>query len=122
MLASVQPAMSMARLQRWSAVLARAVSLAVLLVGIGFAAYAGVQWLQTAHWQPLTVNGALASSPGTREWIGHPRSWLGLHRVVSWFLRVPIFLLVTALGIALVMLTAPVPAENAETGATWSPR
>ena len=89
------------RARRLSGVLIRAFSFAVFLAGIGLAVYAGVQWLQTAHWQPLTVDGALASWPATRDWIAHPRSWLGLHRVVDWVVRVPVFLIVMVLGAAM---------------------
>jgi hypothetical protein len=98
---------SLQHARRWSAILFRAFSLAVFLAGIGFAGHAGVQWLQTAHWQPLTINGTLASWPTTREWIAHPHSWLGLHRVVEWVLRVPLFLIVTLLGAALLIISAP---------------
>jgi ABC-type cobalamin transport system permease subunit len=93
--------------RRLSAILVRASGLVVFLAGTVLAAYAGVQWLQTAHWQPLTINGALASSPMTRDWIAHPHSWLGLHQVVVWTLRVPVFLIVTLLGVALLVLSDP---------------
>jgi hypothetical protein len=91
--------------RRLSAILLRVFSLAVFSAGLGFAGYAGVQWLQTAHWQPLTVNGALAIWPTTRNWIAHPYSWLGLHRVVVWTLHVPVFVLVSILGAALLIVT-----------------
>ena len=100
--------------QPLSARLLRAFSLVVLLIGIGFAVWAGVQWLQTARWQPLTVNGALATWPTTREWIAHPRSWLGLHRVVAWFVRVPVFVIVTLLGGALLLISAEEPVDWAK--------
>jgi hypothetical protein len=108
--------------KRLSAIVLRAFSIGVLLAGIAFAAYAGVQWLQTARWQPLTVNGALASWPVTREWIAHPQSWLGLHRVVIWFLRVPVFVVVTLLGLAMVFITNPPPVDTIENRPTWSTR
>jgi len=114
----------MRRLQytrRLSSFALRAISLAVLVAGIGLTLYACVQWLQTAHWQPLTVNGALASWPTTREWVAHPRSWLGLHSVVVWVLRVPLFVIVTALGVALYLVTAPPPLDRVETQ-VWSRR
>ena len=91
--------------RRLSAVLLRGCSLAWFAAGILFALYACVQWLQTAHWQPLTVNGALDAWPTTREWIAHPRSWLGLHRVVTWTLRIPIFLLAALVGIVLLVIS-----------------
>ena len=93
--------------RRLSAILWRVFSLAVVSAGIGLVVYAGVQWLQTAHWQPLTINGVLAASPTTREWIAHPRSWVGLHRVVVWVLRVPVYLIVTLLGVALLVVSDP---------------
>jgi hypothetical protein len=92
------------RARRLSAVI-RVLGLAVFLTGIGLAGYAGVQWLQTAHWQPLAVDGALASWPTTRAWIAHPHSWLGLHRVVVWVVRVPVFLIVTLLGAAMLIIS-----------------
>jgi hypothetical protein len=108
--------------RRLSSLALRAISLAVLLVGIGLTVYACVQWLQTAHWQPLTVDGALTSWPQTREWVAHPRSWLGLHRVVVWVLRVPVFVVVTVLGLALSLVSAPPRLDSAESRATWSRR
>ena len=93
--------------RRLFAIAFRAFSLSVLLTGIGFAAYAGVQWLQTAHWQPLTVTGALNSSPTTRDWVAHPRAWLGLHRVIMWVRNVPVYLIVTLVGAALVVASPP---------------
>jgi hypothetical protein len=94
--------------RRLSAMLVRAFSLAVFVGGMVLAAYAGIQWLQTARWQPLTVNGVLASWPTTRNWTAHPQSWLGLHRVVVPTLRVPVFLIVTLLGVALLIISDPV--------------
>jgi hypothetical protein len=92
--------------RRLFAIAFRAFSLSVLVAGIGFAAYAGVQWLQTAHWQPLTVNGALNSSPTTRDWVAHPRAWLGLHRVIMWIRNVPVYLIVTVVGAALLVVSS----------------
>jgi hypothetical protein len=86
----------------------RVFSFAVLMTGVGFAAYDGVQWLQTAQWQPVTINGVLAGWPAARSWIAHPHAWLGLHRVVVWTLRLPVFLVVTLLGVALLIMTTPV--------------
>ncbi len=85
-----------------------AVGLAVFLTGIGLAAYAGVQWLQTARWEPLTINALLTSWPATRDWTAHPRAWLGLHRVVMWIRWVPVFVIVTLLGGVLLVLSPSV--------------
>jgi hypothetical protein len=93
--------------RRLIAILFGGFSLAVFLAGIGLAAYAGVQWLQTAHWQPLTVNSALTNWPTTRDWVAHPRAWLGLHRVMMWVRSVPMFVIVTLLGGALLVLSPP---------------
>jgi hypothetical protein len=82
----------------------RTLSVAVFVSGIGLAAYAGIQWMQTAHWQPLTVNGLLASWPATRSWVAHPRSWLGLHQLIVPILRVPLFIIVTLSGGALLIV------------------
>ena len=100
----------------------RALSLAVLVVGIGFATLACIQWLQTAHWQPLTVQGALAKWPTTREWTVHPRSWLGLHRIVAWTLRIPVFVVVTLVGVALVIFGAQTPESGPTAHSSWSTR
>jgi hypothetical protein len=91
--------------QRWCAVLFRGLSFGVLLVGIGLIAYAGVQWLQTGRWHPLTVDGALASWSTTSNWVAHPHSWYGLHRIVVWVLRVPLFVIVTFLGCAMIIIS-----------------
>lgn len=95
------------RTRRAGAILAYLVSLAVLLTGIGFAGYAALEWLRTARWQPLTINGVLAGWPETREWVAHPRSWLGLHRVVTWILRVPVFVMAMLVGGLLLALSTP---------------
>jgi hypothetical protein len=93
--------------RRLAAILLRVFSLAVFSAGIGLAGYAGVQWLQTAHWQPLTINGILDIWPTTHSWIAHPHSWLGLNRVVVWTRRVPVFLIVAPLGAALLVISEP---------------
>jgi hypothetical protein len=95
------------RARRLLSILLATFSLAVFLTGIGLAAYAGVQWLQTAHWQPLTINGLLTSWPMTRDWVAHPRAWLGLHRVIMWVGSVPAFVIVTLLGGVLLALSPP---------------
>jgi hypothetical protein len=79
----------------------------VLLGGLAFTLIAAVGWLQTAHWKPLTVGEGLSSVPAFREWMVHPRSWLGLHRIVSWIVRVPLFLLLIVIGAGLAMTSAP---------------
>jgi hypothetical protein len=84
----------------------------VFLLGVGFAAYAGIQWLQTARWQPLTLEAALASWPATRDWIAHPHSWLGLHRIVARLVRLPVFLVVTLVGGALLIISAPLAPQR----------
>jgi hypothetical protein len=94
--------------RRLIATLSISFSLAVFLMGIGLAGYAGLQWLQTAHWQPVTVSGALASWPTTHDWVAHPRAWLGLHRVIMWVQSVPLFVIVTLLGGVLLALCRPV--------------
>jgi hypothetical protein len=103
-------------MRRSGAVLWRAFSVAVFMTGIGLAGYACVQWLQTAHWQPLTVNGMFTSWPMTRNWIAHPQSWLGLHRVVTWALRVPMFIIVMVLGVAMLVLGPPLTREPTDQG------
>ena len=95
------------RSRRLIATLVGAFSLAVLLTGIGLAGYAGVRWLQTAHWQPLTVNGLLTAWPTTHDWVAHPRAWVGLHRVIMWVRNVPVFVIVTLLGGVLVAVSPP---------------
>jgi hypothetical protein len=102
------------RSRRLIPTLVGALSLAVLLTGIGLAGYAGVRWLQTAHWQPLTVNGLLTGWPATRDWVAHPRAWLGLHRVIMWVRSVPVFVIVMLLGGALVVLSPPLTQSS-----TW---
>ncbi len=96
-------------LRRALALAWRGFSVFVVVVGVGFAGYACVQWLETARWQPLTVNRALSSWPATREWAAHPHAWLGLHRIVMWVRSVPIFLLTTAIGVVFILLGAPSP-------------
>jgi len=93
---------------RWLiAILLGAFSLAVFVAGLGLAGYAGMQWLQTAHWQPLTVNGLLTSWPTTRDWVAHPHAWLGLHRIIMWVRSVPVFIIVMLLGGVLVVVSPP---------------
>ena len=93
------------RSRRLIATLFGVFSVAVFLTGIGLAVYACVQWLQTAHWQPLTVNDLLTR--WAREWVVHPRTWLGLHRIIMWVRSVPVFVVVTLLGGVLIVLAPP---------------
>jgi hypothetical protein len=82
-------------------------ALLILITGLAFAALAAIGWLQTAQWKPATVGEVLSGWFGLREWIARPRAWLGLHRIVSWIVRVPVFLLLTILGVALAAISAP---------------
>ena len=86
--------------------LVRVAGLAVFLAGVGFVAYAGVQWLQTAQWHPLTVGGTLDSWLTTRNWIAHPQSWRGLHRIVVWAIRVPVYAIGMVFGAVILLITA----------------
>lgn len=95
----------MQRARHWTAVGFRLLSVAVLLVGLGLLVYAGIQWLQTARWHPLTVSGALEVWPTTRAWVAHPQSWQGLHRVVTYILRVPLYLIVTGMGLVMLIFS-----------------
>jgi len=95
------------RARTWSVAAIRAIGFATFLAGVGLVVLAAVRWLQTAHWAPLTVNGLLDHWPSTRSWVDHPRSWQGLHRLVSWTLRVPLFIIVTLLGAAIFLIASP---------------
>jgi hypothetical protein len=92
------------QVQRASSLVFRALSWAVFLIGLGLAAYAGVQWLQTAHWQPLTVDRALTGWSATHDWMAHPHSWYGLHEIIAWVLHVPLFVIVTLVGGAMIII------------------
>ena len=94
-------------MRRFGLIVWRTFALLVLLAGFGFTVTAAIGWLQTAHWNPLTVGEGLSSLPTVREWIAHPKSWIGLHRIVSWVLRVPVYLLITLVGVALTVMSAP---------------
>jgi len=96
---------SLWRARRWTATAFRYISLAVSVVGFGLLAYAGVQWLQSAHWHPLTVAGALDFWPTTRAWVAHPQAWHGLHRVVSYLLRVPLYIIVAGFGVVMLVFS-----------------
>ena len=71
----------------------------------GLLAYASAQWLQSAHWQPLTVAGTLDFWPTTRAWVAHPQAWHGLHRVVSYLLRVPLYIIVAGVGVVMLVFS-----------------
>jgi ABC-type cobalamin transport system permease subunit len=92
--------------RRWIKTLVRVAGLAVFLAGAGLVAYAGVQWLQTEQWHPFTIGSTLASWPATRNWIAHPQSWRGLHRLVVWAVRVPLYAIGLVFGAALLFITA----------------
>ena len=95
------------RARIWTVAAIRAIGFAVFLAGAGLVVLAAVQWLQTAHWAPMTVNGLLDHWPSTRNWVAHPRSWQGLHRIVGWTLRIPVFLIVTLIGAAIFLVASP---------------
>ena len=107
-------------MRRFALIVWRTFALLVLLVGLAFTVVAAIGWLQTAHWRPLTVGEALSSTPALREWMAHPRSWIGLHRIVSWIARVPVFLLFTVMGIGLSVMSAP--KEPKQIWQPWSER
>jgi hypothetical protein len=106
--------------RRFGLIVWRTFALMVLVVGLAFTALAAIGWLQTAHWKPLTVGEALSTLPAVREWLAHPRSWIGLHRIVSWLLRVPLFLLLTVIGVGLAAMSAP--KQPREIWQPWSGR
>ena len=107
-------------MRRFGLIIWRSFALLILLVGLAFTVAAAIGWLQTAHWKPLTVGEALSSTQGLRAWVAHPQSWIGLHRIVSWIVRVPLFLFFTVIGIALSVLSAP--KEPKEIWQPWSGR
>jgi hypothetical protein len=93
--------------RRFALIIWRTFALLILIGGLAFTLIAAVGWLQTAHWTPMTVGEGLSRVPALREWVIHPRSWLGLHRIISWLLRVPLFLLLSVIGAGLAIMSAP---------------
>jgi hypothetical protein len=51
------------------------------------------------------VSGVLDTWPATRAWVAHPQSWQGLHRLVSFVLRVPLYFIVTGMGLVMLIFS-----------------
>jgi hypothetical protein len=95
------------RVRKVAAAVARALGLAMFVIGLVLVVLAALHWLQTARWQPITVRGALDYRPATREWVAHPRSWQGLYLIVKWTLPVPLFIIGILLGAAIFLAASP---------------
>ena len=70
-------------------------NLAVLsfLIAVAIWAYQSFVWLQTGLWPEYPLYKLVFWIFGTSlagTWLLEPRSWIGAHRVVTWFLFIPI--------------------------------
>jgi len=79
----------------------------LFLTGIAMGCYAGLRWLQTGHGDPTLIEDVIVANlpDPAQAWIVRPRSWLGLHRVVVWGLRIPLYASV-AFGGFLILLAS----------------
>jgi hypothetical protein len=59
-------------------------------------------WLRTAEWAPVENLWLIRNSPGLREWLIDPQSWLGLHKIGYFALKyIPLGLVSLPIGFAI---------------------
>lgn len=75
-------------LHTWAGVLAA-------LGAIGWLMWESVRWLQSGVWEPYRTS--FLAPLFDQQWLLSPQSWLGLHKLVIWFLKLPVFLSVPAI-------------------------
>jgi len=83
----------------------RLIGMAMFLTGLAMGCYAGLRWLETGHSTATLINDVVAAQLPDRAqaWIARPRSWYGLHRVVVWVLRIPLFASVAFSGFLILL-------------------
>lgn len=93
---------------------ARLLGLVVFTTGIVLGCYAGLHWFRTGQFGAALIEDVVvAKLPNdARLWIGHPRSWYGLHRFVMWVLRIPLFALLAFTGFLILLATATDPGKR----------
>jgi hypothetical protein len=77
----------------------------MFLAGLALGCYAGLRWLQVGNFDVMLMNDVVAEHLPERAqtWIIRPRSWFGLHRLVVWVLRIPIFAAAAFVGFLLLL-------------------
>ncbi|MBC8283822.1 MAG: hypothetical protein H8E32_08425 [Nitrospinae bacterium] len=79
----------------------------ILLAGIGLLGYQSLLWLQNGVWTEyplLTIFNFLFENTPLHQWIINPESWIGMQKLILWFLEsipVSIALMVPGFSIAI---------------------
>ena len=71
--------------------------------GFGLFAIQCLRWLRTGQWGsgPSTWWVTRYLSNDQQHWLAAPDLWLGLHKIVVWFLDLPLWITLTVLGVLL---------------------
>lgn len=85
--------------------LVRLIGMAMFLTGLAIGCYAGLRWLQVGHGDLMLLSDVIVEYLPDRAqtWIIRPRSWFGLHRIVVWVLRIPMFASMAFVGFLLLL-------------------
>lgn len=80
----------------------------MFVTGVVLGCYAGLRWLQTGGFEATLIEDVVISKlpDDARVWIADPRSWRGLHRLVIWVFRIPLFASVAFGGFLILLATA----------------
>lgn len=86
----------------------RLLGLMMFMTGVVLGCYAALHWFQTGRVDAALIEDVVVAKlpNATRAWIAHPRSWLGLHRLALWVLRIPLFASVGFSGFLILLGTA----------------
>lgn len=69
------------------------IGLLLVLTCIAILGYQGFMYLYQGGWMPLSLRYFLSYTPYEfYAWVLTPESWIGLHKLVSWTLNVPLSL------------------------------
>ena len=85
--------------------IARLIGMAMFLTGLAMGCYVGLRWLQTGLGDATLIQDVVVEKlpDPAQAWIVRPRSWYGLHRVVVWVLRIPLFASVAFSGFLILL-------------------
>jgi hypothetical protein len=80
----------------------------ILLAGIGLLSYQSLLWLQSGVWTEypmLTVFNFLFENTPLHQWIVNPESWIGVQKLLLWFLEsIPVSLALMVPGFSITIM------------------
>jgi len=87
---------------------------AAFMVSVGILGWQIVTWLKTGAWPAMPIGDYLIPllSDSARAWIAQPEAWQGLHRLVVFFLGVPLPASTFMVGIGLALALGKASESN----------